>query len=73
MVEELELSDRLCDVMKAIFDAETDASIGERLGIATNTVHSHVQRLHQRLGVWSRVGLVVRVVAEVRAREARGR
>ena len=69
----LKLSARQCEILKAIFDDEGATSIARRLGISPKTVHSYMQRLHQKFGVGSRAGLVVRVTAELlRAQSAPG-
>lgn len=38
--------------------------MARQLDISTHTIHSHLERLYRKLGVTSRCGAVVRVVAE---------
>jgi hypothetical protein len=47
-----------------VFDDSTDSSIASALGISTHTVHTHFERLHQKLGVPNRAQLILRVVDE---------
>jgi DNA-binding NarL/FixJ family response regulator len=60
----LTLSDRERQIVQGLFDDATEAVIGEELGISHHTVHTHVERLYRKVGVTSRVQLVVRVFAE---------
>ena len=58
------LSHREFDIVQAIFDDETEYAISRQLGISRHTVHTHIERLYQKLGVGSRTQLVVCVVSE---------
>jgi DNA-binding CsgD family transcriptional regulator len=60
----LRLSGREAQIVRAVFDDRTEFAIADDLGISTHTVHTHVERLHQKLAVVDRVSLVVRVVNE---------
>jgi DNA-binding CsgD family transcriptional regulator len=60
----LNLSDREAQLVRGVFDDATDASIASDLGISTHTVHTHFERLHQKLGVPNRAKLILRVVGE---------
>jgi len=60
----LGLSLREEQIVRAIFDDCTESAIASDLGISPHTVHTHVERLHQKLGVVDRVALVLRVVNE---------
>ena len=60
----LHLSQREQQLLRGVLDDWTDASIAAALGISPHTVHTHFERLHQKLGVPNRVKLILRVVAE---------
>lgn len=64
VAKSLALSERQREILKAIFDDESEASIARRLGISPHTVHSYMQRLHHKFGVGSRAALIIRVMAE---------
>jgi DNA-binding CsgD family transcriptional regulator len=51
-------------IVRAVFDDHKEFAIAAELGISTHTVHTYVDRLHQKLGVPDRVALVLRVVNE---------
>jgi DNA-binding CsgD family transcriptional regulator len=60
----LGFSRREIEIVRGIMDDETEGSIAATLGISAHTVHTHVTRLHRKLEVVDRVGLVLRVVSE---------
>jgi DNA-binding NarL/FixJ family response regulator len=60
----LDLSLRQLEIVKAVFDDAKESAIAEALGISTHTVHTHLERIHQKLGVHDRVELVLLVLAE---------
>jgi len=60
----LDLSKRQIQVIRGIFDDEIESSIASRLGISSHTVHTHIERIHHKLGVHDRVELVLLVIAE---------
>jgi DNA-binding CsgD family transcriptional regulator len=60
----LNLSKREQQLLRGVFDDSTDASIASALGISRHTVHTHFERLHQKLGVPNRTRLILRVVDE---------
>lgn len=60
----LQLSPRELEIARFIFADFKEAAIGDALGISPHTVRTHTERLYRKLGVGSRVALVVRVVAE---------
>lgn len=62
------LSERELQVVQAVISDGTESAIARKLGISTHTVHAHLDRIHKKLGVTDRVGLVVRVFAEYVAR-----
>ena len=61
---ELDLSARMAQVVRAIFDDLRDEEIGAALGIRKSTVHTYVGRLYRRFGVSNRAALVVAVMTE---------
>jgi DNA-binding CsgD family transcriptional regulator len=60
----LKLSAREVQIVREVFDDRTEFAIGANLGISPHTVHTHFERLHQKLGVPDRVELVLRIVQE---------
>jgi len=60
----LKLSTRESQILRGIFDDHTETAIAANLAISSHTVHTHIQRLHRKLGMVDRVQLVVRVVEE---------
>jgi DNA-binding NarL/FixJ family response regulator len=60
----LRLSRRELDIVRGMFDGLTEFAIASRLRISLRTVHTHVERLHRKLGVTHQVTLVLRVMAE---------
>ena len=60
----LVLSDRERNIIRAVFDDQKESAIAAQLGTSPHTVHTHLVRLYRKLGLSSRVELVVRIVAE---------
>ena len=60
----LRLSPREAQIVPFIFADATEDTIARVLGISRHTVHTYLERLYQKLGVSSRVELVVRLVTE---------
>jgi len=60
----LDMSERQIQVVRGIFDDEIESTIASRLGISSHTVHTHIERIHHKLGVHDRVELVLLVIAE---------
>jgi len=50
--------------VQAVFDDQNESRIARSLGISAHTVHTHIERVYRKLGVSSRVTLVVRVFVE---------
>ena len=59
----LHLSPRELQITKAVFDDHNEVAIAVRLDISVHTVHTHLRRLYQKLGVRSRIGLVLCIVS----------
>jgi DNA-binding CsgD family transcriptional regulator len=64
----LQLSGRELQIVRGVFNDQTEFAIAADLGISPHTVHTHIERLHRKLGVPDRVKLVVRVMDEFLAR-----
>jgi DNA-binding CsgD family transcriptional regulator len=63
----LDLSPRELQLLRGVFDDDTDFSIASSLGISPHTVHTHFERLHHKLDVANRAQLILRVVHELLA------
>ncbi len=57
----LKLSERETQIVRGVFNDQTEFTIGVNLGISPSTVHTHCQRLYRKLAVTDRVKLVLRV------------
>jgi DNA-binding CsgD family transcriptional regulator len=67
VARKLRLSTRERQIVKRLFDDDSEAVIADDLGISPHTVHTHLERLYHKLGVGSRCAVVVRVFAAYRA------
>ena len=56
---DLMLSLRALQLVRGIFDDQTEVAIAYDLSISVHTVHSYLTRIYQRLGVCSREQLLV--------------
>ena len=56
---DLKLSPRALQLVRGIFDDQTEEAIAYDLRISADTVHSHLRRIYSRLGVYSREQLLV--------------
>ena len=54
------LTAREQEVMRWLSGGKTDRDIGDILGISPRTVHKHLQRIYEKLGVETRTAAVVR-------------
>ncbi len=59
----LRLSPRELQVVQGVFDEQKEAALARQIGVSAPTVHTYLRRLYRKLGVASRVGLVIRVIA----------
>ena len=64
----LGMSEREFQIVRLVFEDEHERNIATELGISLHTVHTHLKHLHRKLGVRSRVGLVLAVVREIPCR-----
>lgn len=60
----LRISDRELQIVQGIFDDRKEFAIADELKISVHTVHTHLERLYRKLGVSSRVGLVLSILSE---------
>ena len=60
----LRLSPREGEIVRRVFDDQTEYTIAAELGISPHTVHTHFERLHKKLGVADRVQLVLSITQE---------
>ncbi len=56
---DLKLSPRAMQLVRGIFDDQTEEAIADDMSISVHTVHSYFTRIYQRLGVCSREQLLV--------------
>ena len=60
----LRLTCRESQIVRSLLNGNRESEIGDELGIHASTVHTHLKRLHRKLKVRDRCGLVVRVFNE---------
>ncbi|MGD0744886.1 MAG: helix-turn-helix transcriptional regulator [Verrucomicrobiota bacterium] len=60
----LKLSGRELQILRDVFDDQTEFTIAANLGVSPHTIHTHCERLYRKLGVSDRVKLVLRVMDE---------
>jgi DNA-binding NarL/FixJ family response regulator len=60
----LRISARELQIIQEIFDDRKEMAIAAELTISVHTVHTHLERLYRKLGVGSRVGLILCIFAE---------
>jgi len=60
---DLPLTAREREVLHWLAGGKTDRDIGEILGISPRTVHKHLQRIYEKLGVETRTAAVMRVLS----------
>jgi DNA-binding CsgD family transcriptional regulator len=61
-LEQFGLSPRERDVVRWLMAGKADRDIAELLGISVRTVHKHLQRIYEKLGVENRTAAVMRVL-----------
>jgi DNA-binding NarL/FixJ family response regulator len=64
IAKSLRLSPRELQIIQAIFDDRKELAIAHELTISVHTVHTHLERLYRKLGVSSRVGLILSILSE---------
>jgi DNA-binding CsgD family transcriptional regulator len=60
----LKLSGREEQILRGLFEDETERAIAADLGISPRTIHAHMERLYRKLGVNTRGHMVRRVMWE---------
>lgn len=60
----LNLSRRQTQIVRAVFDDDKETAIAANLGISAHTVHTHLERIYQKLQAHDRVQLVCLVLNE---------
>jgi DNA-binding CsgD family transcriptional regulator len=60
----LNLSPREAQIVREMFDDQTEFAMARNLGIARSTIHTHVERLHRKLRVTDRSLLLIRIMQE---------
>ncbi len=63
IADKLDLSPRQMEVARCVLTDQSDGEIARVLGLSRGTVHTHMERLHERLHVHSRVQLATQVFA----------
>lgn len=58
----LKLSKRELEVVKSVFDNQTEGAVATELRISEHTVHIHFNRLFRKLGVTTRAQMVLHIV-----------
>jgi DNA-binding NarL/FixJ family response regulator len=64
IAQSLHLSNRELQIIQGIFDDRKEFAIAGDLNISVHTVHTHLERLYRKLGVSSRVTLVLYILSE---------
>src|SRR5262245_45072304 len=64
IAQSLHISNRELQIIQGIFDDRKELAIADELTISAHTVHTHLERLYRKLGVSSRVGLILCILSE---------
>jgi len=64
IAKSLHISDRELEIIQGIFDDRKEFAIADELKISMHTVHTHLERLYRKLGVSSRIALVLCILSE---------
>jgi ATP/maltotriose-dependent transcriptional regulator MalT len=70
LARSLHLSGRELQIMRGVFDDQTELAIARDLAMSPHTVHTHFDRLHRKLGVATRTGLVLSITRQFLALSA---
>jgi DNA-binding NarL/FixJ family response regulator len=60
----LKLSGQELQIVRGVFDDNTELAIANNLRVSPHTVHTHCERLYRKLALTDRVKLVLRVMDE---------
>jgi DNA-binding NarL/FixJ family response regulator len=58
----LKLTDRETEIARYVLEDLKELAIGQRLGISTHTVHTHIERMYRKLSVSSRMQLAMHIL-----------
>lgn len=64
IADSLGLTRRQIQIVRLVLDDATELAMAGTLGVSMHTVHTHLDRIHKKLGVHSRVELVVLLLDE---------
>ena len=64
IAQSLRISNRELQIIQGVFDDQKEFAIAGELMISVHTVHTHLERLYRKLGVSSRVALVLCILSE---------
>ena len=64
IAQRLELSRRELEIVRLVLEDAEEQSIAAQFGTSINTVRTQLKRLYWKLGVRSRVGLVLGIIRE---------
>ena len=64
IADSLKLSGRELQIVREVFDDQTEFAIANNLNLSPHTIHTHCERLYHKLAVTDRVRLVLRVTNE---------
>ena len=64
IIDRLNCSPREIEIVQYVMSDLKETAIASRLDISSHTVHTHMKRLYAKLGVASRVELILRVFRE---------
>jgi DNA-binding NarL/FixJ family response regulator len=62
LAERLKLSRREVQIAHAVLEDDKESKIADRLRMSTHTVHTHMERMHAKLGVRSRPELIIKIL-----------
>jgi DNA-binding NarL/FixJ family response regulator len=60
----LKLSDRELQIVRGVFNGQTEFSLANSLQLSPHTIHTYCERLYHKLAVTDRVKLVLRITNE---------
>lgn len=64
IAKSLQISSRELQIIQEVFDDRKEFAIAHDLNISVHTVHTHLERIYRKLGVSSRLQLVIRIFSE---------
>jgi DNA-binding CsgD family transcriptional regulator len=64
LAQRLRITNRELEIVRGVFDDQTELAIADNLGISPHTVHTHTERLRRKLAVIDRAALILKIVQE---------